>query len=142
MMDEGKIYKSFLGTGWSFPPSFSKTKKGIIMVSDEEDIKQSLNILLSTSLGERVMQPEYGCELTGYVFETLNASIKADIRNLVERAILFHEPRIKVDNITLEGSDDVEGTLYIVIDYTIITTNNRSNYVYPFYINEGTNITK
>lgn len=141
-MDEKNIYKSFLGTGWSFPPSFSNTKKGIIMVSDEEDIRQSLYILLSTTIGERVMQPDYGCNLSGYVFETLNASVKSHIRNIVERAILYHEPRIKVISVYFEGNNDIDGTLNIVIDYTIIVTNTRNNYVYPFYIKEGTNVAK
>lgn len=141
-MDEDKIFKSFLGTGWAFPPSFSNTKKGAIMVSDEEDIRQSLTILLSTSLGERIMQPDYGCDLASYIFETLNASVKSDIINIVERAILYHEPRIKLEAIYFEGNQDADGTLNIVIDYTIITTNSRNNFVYPFYIKEGTGISK
>jgi phage baseplate assembly protein W len=141
-MDEDKIYKSFLGTGWSFPPSFSNTKKGVIMVSDEADIRQSLEILLSTSFGERIMHPDYGCDLNGYVFETLNASVKAYIRNIIERAILYHEPRIKVRTVSFQGNEDAEGILNILIEYTVISTNSRDNYVYPFYIKEGTNISK
>jgi len=141
-MDEEKIYKSFLGTGWAFPPAFSNIKKGVIMVSDEDDIQQSLNILLSTSLGERVMQPDYGCDLSNYIFETLNASTKSHILNIVGRAILYHEPRIKLNSVYFQGNEDIDGTLNIVIDYTIITTNSRNNYVYPFYIKEGTNIAK
>jgi len=141
-MDEDKIYRSFLGTGWSFPPSFSNTKKSVIMVSDEEDIRQSLNILLSTSLGERIMHPDYGCDLTGYVFETLNASVKSYIRNIIERAILYHEPRIKVHAISFRGNEEAEGILNILIEYTVISTNSRDNYVYPFYIKEGTSISK
>jgi uncharacterized protein len=142
MMDEDKIYKSFLGTGWSFPPSFSNIKKGVILVSEEDDIRQSLQILLSTTVGERVMEPEYGCNLNSYVFETLNSSVKANIVNMVQRAILYFEPRIKVNAVEIKGNEDVEGFLSIMIAYTIITTNSRSNYVYPFYINEGTNISK
>ena len=55
--------QSFLGTGWSFPPTFIKQNKGVGTISDVEDINSSLHILLSTRLGERVMQPEYGCNL-------------------------------------------------------------------------------
>ena len=43
----------------------------VATVSNEEDVAQSLNILLATSLGERVMQPEYGCNLNDYMFESL-----------------------------------------------------------------------
>jgi endonuclease YncB( thermonuclease family) len=61
--------KSFLGTGWSFPPTFHLELKGVQMVSDEEDIKQSIEIFLGTKLGERVMRPEYGNPLYNHVFE-------------------------------------------------------------------------
>jgi len=55
--------KSFLGTGWSFPPEFDPVSGSVVLVSNEKDIGESLDILLSTSLGERVMQPRYGCNL-------------------------------------------------------------------------------
>jgi phage baseplate assembly protein W len=64
---------SFLGTGWNFPPEFSK-RGNVIMVSAEEDIRQSLFILLSTSPGERVMQPNFGCGLKNQVYENINES--------------------------------------------------------------------
>ncbi len=140
-MEENEIYLSVLGTGWSFPPEFSQASNSIVLVDDEKDIRQSLEILLSTQLGERVMRPDYGCDLSPYVFETINPSIRAQIKNIVERAILYHEPRIKVNNIELIVTDE-DGTINIEIEYTINASNSRSNYVYPFYINEGTNISK
>ena len=57
------LFNSFLGTGWKFPPEFNNQTGTVEMVSDYTDIKESLDILLSTSLGERVMQPDYGCNL-------------------------------------------------------------------------------
>ncbi len=90
-MDNNKAY---LGTGWSFPPEFDKASKALTMVSAEKDIEQSLQILLSTSLGERVMQPEYGCNLRDYQFESVDNSLIGFLKDLVERAILFYEPRI------------------------------------------------
>ena len=67
--------KTFLGTGWSFPPTFLSSEQGVVMVSDEEDIKQSLEILLHTELGERIMQSDFGCSLESYMYETINARI-------------------------------------------------------------------
>jgi phage baseplate assembly protein W len=64
------------------------------MLSDEEDIQSSLHILLTTRLGERVMQPTYGCNLDELVFETMTTTFKSHIRDLVKTAILYHEPRI------------------------------------------------
>ena len=51
-------FLSFLGTGWSFPPEFNNMTGTVEMVSNVDDINQSLQILLSTTLGERVMQPK------------------------------------------------------------------------------------
>jgi len=134
------VDKSFLGTGWAFPPEFSEETGTVEMVSAEIDINQSLQILLSTSLGERVMQPTYGCNLLDYQFEPLNSNLLAFIRSTVERALLYHEPRIIVESISIAqpGSFDlIEGKLLIEIDYRIIETNSRYNYVYDFYLREA-----
>ena len=130
---------NFLGTGWAFPPAFEQGTKSVQMVSKEEDIKQSLQILLSTTLGERFLQPTYGCNLHDFLFETINESMKSYLEELVRTAILFHEPRIKLDEINVLVKA-TEGLMLFEIFYWIITTNTRSNFVYPFYLNEGTDI--
>ena len=61
--------KSFLGTGWSFPPEFNPYGS-VKKVSDEEDIRESLVILLSTSPGERIMQPTYAVSYTHLTLPT------------------------------------------------------------------------
>ena len=133
-------FNSFLGTGWAFPPSFDSESGTVNMVSNEEDIRESLNILLSTSLGERVMQPKYGCNLTDYLFEPLSSSMIGFIKDRVENAILFYEPRIIAEKIevTDDGSFDlIEGKFIISVEYTIPGTNSRFNYVYDYYKNEA-----
>lgn len=132
--------KSFLGTGWAFPPEFVRGQKATVMVSDEEDIKQSLHILLTTRLGERVMLPKYGCSLEELLFEDLTRSLISYTVDLLKTAIIYHEPRIKVTSIDISETDPVEGKLTIRIDYFIKTTNSRTNVVFPFYKEEGTDI--
>jgi phage baseplate assembly protein W len=132
--------RSFLGTGWKIPPTFDLQSGAVELVSNEADIKESLDILLSTSLGERVMQPRYGCDLQDYIFEPLNAAMIGFLRDLVENAILFYEPRIKVEEITvvpMDSPDLIEGRFTIAVDYTIASTNSRYNYVYDFYLLEA-----
>src|SRR5882724_4219467 len=110
--------ESFLGTGWAFPPEFDKESRTVKMVRDEEDIKQSLHILLSTSLGERVMQPLYGCNLREYQFEAINNTFLGFLTDLVKSALLFFEPRIDVEKIDISRPDDsqiFEGILLISI---------------------------
>lgn len=131
---------SFLGRGWAFPPTFNIATGSVEMVSDEEDIRQSLHILLSTSLGERVMQPDYGCNLNDYVFEGLSSTTIGYIKERVANAILYYEPRIVVERIevTSAGSvDNLQGRFLIDLTYSIPGTNSRFNYVYDFYKNEA-----
>lgn len=130
--------KSFLGTGWSFPPTF--TSNGLVTVAAEQDIYESLWILLSTTPGERVMQPAYGCGLKAHVFDNLDESSFAVMRDLVEKAILFFEPRVTVENIDINDDDYLEGKVQLNIIYRVRSTNNRYNLVYPFYIYEASNV--
>lgn len=130
----------FLGTGWAFPPSFDWRSKEATLVSQVEDIEQSLRILLGTVPGERVMQPHYGCGLKRMVFETLNDSTATEIRDIVAKAILFFEVRITLHGVDLDWSDIADGLLRLKLDYTVRTTNTRTNMVYPFYLSEGTNL--
>jgi uncharacterized protein len=126
----------FLGTGWDFPPTFERGPDGVRMISDEDDIRSSLHILLSTTVGERRMQPKYGCNLQKLVFEPSDATLQAYIKDLVKTAILYFEPRIILNDLTLEASP-LEGRIEIVITYTVAATNTRFNLVYPFYVAEG-----
>ena len=130
---------TFLGRGWSFPPAFTRGENGVTMVDDEEDIRQSLIILLSTTRGERIMQPDYGANMEELLFEPLTVSLAKRISTHIEKAILFYEPRIKTNDISFR-LDKESGLVEITIEYTIIATNNRRNIVYPYYLNEGTDI--
>ena len=129
--------QSFLGRGWSFPPSFGSGGRELHTVAQDEDIEQSLAILLSTRRGERVMQDDFGCELSEFVFEEITEGLIGRVHSVIERAILLHEPRIELNGIEVTASDDILGLLLIAIDYTVRATNSRYNMVYPFYLNEA-----
>ncbi len=130
--------RSFLGTGWSFPPSFTQGGGEVEMVSGPEDIHQSLQVLFATQLGERVMQDEFGCDLNGFLFEEIDQGLINSLTGIISDAILYHEPRITMDRLEITGSASEPGLLLISIDYTIKSTNSRYNMVYPFYLNEAT----
>lgn len=132
-----KHKKTFLGVGWKFPPTFDKSTGSIMLVSEEEDIRESLFILLSTKQGERIMLPEYGCDLHKLVFESIDSSMITKAKGMVENAILYFEPRIILDKIEIRPDAVNDGHLLIDIHYTIRKTNKRSNMVYPYYILEG-----
>ena len=109
------------------------------MVSYEEDIQQSLYVLLSTSPSERVNRYDYGCPLRKYAFEVMDTEMVTQMRNDITRAVMLFEPRITLEEVSFEKKEE-EGVLLIKLIYTIVRTNNRSNMVYPFYLNEGTGI--
>ncbi len=131
--------KSFLGTGWGFPPEFDRNEGAARMVSGEEDIDESLRILISTVPQERIMQPAYGCGMKMQVFETINESTLTLLKDAIQRAVLFFEPRIDLDHIDIDEGSAAEGVLHIDLHYVVRSTNSRSNLVYPFYFREATN---
>jgi phage baseplate assembly protein W len=133
--------KDFLGTGWSFPPAFSPAE-GVAMVSGREDIEQSLGILLSTTIGERVMEARFGCNLASYQFESMDSTFIGLLRDTVYDAILYHEARIRVESIRVTedlSPEALSGQVIIDVSYRIRATNSRYNYVYDFYLTEGVN---
>jgi phage baseplate assembly protein W len=134
-----KIDRSFLGIGWSFPPTFRREWYGIEMLVEEEDVRSSLHIILSTITGERVMLPTFGANLQPYIFDTMNVQNRTLIEKIVKEALTFHEPRIIVEEVVATPEQE-NGILRIDIAYTIIVTNTRYNYVFPFYLHEATNI--
>lgn len=139
ILNKWKDNNAFLGCGWSFPPEI--TDKGTKMSAYEKDIKESLYILFSTSPGERVNRYDYGCPLRLFTFEPLTRQTVERMRNAISRSVVLYEPRIVLEDITIEDEPDM-GRILIKLTYTIIRTNNRNNMVYPFYINEGTSLKK
>ena len=131
--------KAFLGRGWAFPPTFSKGGNTVQMLEAEEDIKNSLEVLLATSLGERLMVPEYGCNLDRQVFESLDTTFATYITEQIRTAITYNEPRVMLDSV--DYSDDaLNGRVDITVNFTVVATNTRYNIVYPFFLEEGTDL--
>jgi uncharacterized protein len=134
------INNDFLGKGWSFPPSFKKEIPGVEITEKEIDINRSLHILLTTAVGERVMQPRYGCNMEELIFESLNTTTKTLIKDKILTSILYFEPRIDVLKIELNDTNQLEGEILVEIEYVVSATNSRFNFVFPYYIIEGTEI--
>lgn len=128
---------SFLGVGWHFPPTFTASGADVRLVTGVDDIHESLQILLSTAQGERIMQEDFGCDLRGFLFEGINQGLINRLSRLLEDAILYHEPRITLEDLKITESKDVTGLLLINLVYTVKSTNSRYNMVYPFYLDEG-----
>ncbi|MGE7778150.1 MULTISPECIES: GPW/gp25 family protein [Chitinophaga] len=127
---------AFLGRGWSFPPSFSKQDKSVKMLDAEADIESCISIVLSTELGERVMQPSFGWKRDRWIFESLGTTTATAIQSEIETALIVYEPRIQLNKVVLQQDPAEAGKVIIIVDYTIRSTNARHNLVYPFYLTE------
>ena len=132
--------KSFLGIGWGFPPTFNKERAEVEMTTKEEDIKQSLQIYFHTKLGERIMRQDFGCIIHEHLFDRLDKSILDVLTFELKQNIGNIEPRIFVDELNIRPIDPEDGRIEINILYKIISTNVRDNIVFPYFLNEGTNI--
>ena len=130
--------KSFLGKGWNFPPEFRKEAMPTGVVTEEEDIEQSLHILLATRPGERIHRFDFGCGINRFVHEEMTVTNQTLLKEVIFDAILMYEPRVTLNEVTFDLEKIYEGMLMISLDYTVRRTNSRTNMVFPFYLNEGT----
>ena len=126
----------FLGRGWKFPLTVN-AKGGIAFASYEQRIEESIYLILSTSPGERVMMPEFGCAIHDMVFSPNNASTVGMIADMIQKSLVMFEPRINLLDINVETAKEQPNLLLIRIDYRVRANNAFGNLVYPFYITEG-----
>lgn len=123
------IEDRFIGTGWSFPPTFEAG--AVRMTTGERNIRESLRIIVTTSLGERVMRPDFGCGMQDEVFGTMDSSRLTMIETMVRRAILLHEPRVDAKRVAVTANQPA-GILYVQIEYEIRGAKSRFSLVLPY----------
>lgn len=129
--------KEFLGRGLKFPLQVDPRTGKIAMVEHEEDIREAIGIILRTTQGERVMRPEFGAKTLDYAFAPVSSSLTNSIAHELRLILLEQEPRIRDVEIRCEALNQREGSVVIHVSYTVRSTNNRYNHVYPFYVTEG-----
>ena len=133
-----KAPNNISGTGWSFPPRFDRSSSSVSMVTGDQDIEQSLTILFGTQRGERMLEQDYGCQISSFLFRPITPSIASVLKNQISHAITMHETRIKIEEICIDIAESLEGKISIHLHWREETTNNRRNRVFPFYASEGT----
>jgi len=135
-----KVENHFLGSGWSFPVRFLAGNHQLVTTKYEDNINESIRIIFETKMGERCMEPFFGSGLQQFFFRTMDETLRGEIRNTLEIALLNNEPRISVESIEIEFADVQQGLINILVTYIFNNTNTRQNYVFPFHLNEGTNL--
>ena len=129
--------KEFLGRGLKVPLQVDPRTGKLAMVDQEEDIREAIGIILRTGQGERVMRPEFGARTMDYAFAPASSSMTHSIAHDLRILLLEQEPRIRDVEVRCERLDRQDGAVVIEVDYTVRSTNNRYNHVYPFYVTEG-----
>ncbi|ANZ28486.1 baseplate protein (plasmid) [Rhodococcus sp. WB1] len=127
---------AFLGVGWAFSVGL-RADGTPAMVAHEEDIRQSIRIILGTEPGERVMRPAFGAGLRSFVFEPINPGTMIRLGNRVRDALVDFEARIDVLDVSVTSDTEERNRLLIDISYRVRRTNSLYNLVYPFYLDEG-----
>lgn len=127
---------SYLGSGWAFPLSVNG-RGGTALVSQDEAVARAIRIILSTAKGERRMRPQFGCGIHEYVYSPNNSMTRDIIEHEVREAIGRWEPRVTMQEVTLETDPMQDGLLLIHVSYFIKATNDERNLVYPFYLIPG-----
>lgn len=122
-----------LGSGVAFPLGVDP-RGGLALARGEEDVEQAIRLILGTAPGERPMRPEFGCEIHGLVFDTIDAELVGKLDTAIRAALDRWEPRIDVESIDFDLTRTADGMLEIDIGYRIRATSRTYNLVYPFYV--------
>lgn len=130
------MVKEIIGRGWSFPPQTDPQGR-MALTNERNELQQSIQVILSTSPGQRVMRPNFGCRLQDLVFQPNNSHTIAKVRRYVEEALGMWEPRINLRTVDVRPDPQEGGRLLIDISYEVKSTRDRRNLVYPFYLIPG-----
>ena len=125
--------REYIGQGLAFPLQVNP-QGGIALASGEHDIEQAIRIILSTSLGERVMRPEFGCRIHELIFAPHDAATESLVVYYVEEALAQWEPRIDVQEVDVSADPSRDGALLVEIKYRIKDTHDERSIVYPFFL--------
>lgn len=129
--------KDFLGRGFAFPLRIDSATGQFVMAESEEDIRQSIYIILMTRMKERAMLPDFGCNLHEYIFEVPDSDFEVQIGSEIKEALMRYEPRIINVDVEVDSSNISNGMINLNINYTVRATNNPNNLVFPYYLMEG-----
>src|SRR5262245_12483308 len=93
--------KDFLGRGWAMPVALDPRTGRVAETEYEEDIRQSIRIIIETVPGERVMRPDFGCGIHELVFASMDSETLQRARSTVEDALRRYEARIEVIDVSV-----------------------------------------
>ena len=125
--------EDFIGSGWAFPVRTDRTGS-VALVDRERELEESIRLVLGTAPGERPMRPEFGCAIHDFVFAPADAETAGRIGYEVRAALERCESRVVVNDVVVTIDEEDRGLLYIDVHYSLATSNDPRNLVFPFYV--------
>jgi phage baseplate assembly protein W len=122
----------FLGAGWAFPVDVDARGR-VGLARREKDVEQAIKIILMTPKGQRVMRPEFGCQIHDLIFAPNDGTTAGLAEYYVEEALGMWEPRIRVLEVNANADRSDPSRMLIEISYEILATHDRRSLVVPFY---------
>ncbi len=132
-MSSSSDNRTYLGRGLAFPLHVN-SRGEIALANGESDIEQAIYIILSTSPGERVMRPDFGCRAHELIFAPRDATTEGLMVYYVQQALGRWEPRVTVVNVSVVNAPTPDGAIIVDIQYQIKSTHDTRSIVYPFFI--------
>lgn len=129
-------HHAFLGNGCHFPISVDGVTGRMKESSYEDNIKESIYLIIMTRKGERVMRPDFGCDIHQFLFDTVDYTMLMRMQQAVKDALLRWEPRIEEIEVKVQNQVEDDNALEISVNYRVRTTNSPFNLVFPFYLKE------
>ena len=117
MMDEGQVF----GRGIAFPPRIGPDGRVAWSVG-ATNIRESIRIILLTEFQERLMLPDFGGGLQGFLFEPNTVATRRLLQERATRALDRWEPRIEVTDLSVDADPDDARTAIVSIAYRLIAT--------------------
>jgi uncharacterized protein len=119
-MDRGDL----LGRGISFPPRVGADGR-IVWSDGDQNIRESIQVVLKTELNERVRLPEFGAGLGRFLFESNTTATRHVLQDRIARALAAWEPRITVEGIEVEQDPGDPEAAVATVEYRLVATQAR-----------------
>ncbi len=133
MTARGSIVEQRLGRGVGFPVIPDVVRGDVQYRSGAEKVRQSIELILRTEPGERLMRPRFGCPLGQFLMEPNSVATRSRLERAVSDALTAFEPRIKLTQVSASPGDE-PSLIHLSIRYEHVIDGSESILVYPFYL--------
>jgi phage baseplate assembly protein W len=130
------IADQWLGNGFRFP-LLPDDDGRVTYVAGLHLVRQSIETILDTDPGERIMRPSFGCGLRRYLMAPNTLTTRTAMTEDITAALNTWEPRIHLTNVSVlpDANPTLNPTLvWIEISYVRLADRRPDNLVYPFYL--------